>query len=360
MTFPKPRMARAAPGQGLPADALMDAVDVVAEGRRIASEGISYLVDGILPAYGMIGFLVAFTRVGKSTLSRYIGACVAGGRVCLDRPTRQRRVLVVAAEDPSSYTAYESRHLIVERGAMTFYCAPIVLDKSGLEQLRWTVRTGGYGLVLISSWQAVIQGLLRDENDNAAAVQIVERTKAVVRDTGVPWLVDAHAGKSESQEDEADPSRSLRGASGAAGAADFILSLRYDKSPFGSRRRLTGKGRFVSLPQLLIDYDTITGLYTVVGENGGQVHRDTTWRLICETGALTTEWQTVPAIARAAGLVTPQDKPSREKTATSQGRRQVIAALHSRDGVEFKGVKRGKRTWMYYRSATTDGAGPPT
>jgi hypothetical protein len=65
----------------------------------------------------------------------------------------------------------------------------------------------------------------------------------------------------------------------------------------------------------------------------------------------------VTAIARAAGLVTPQKTRSRDKMATSKGRRQVTAALRDRDGVEFKGEQRGERKWMYYRrSPTTDQA----
>ena len=75
--------------------------------------------------------------------------------------------------------------------------------------------------MLIASWQAVVRGLVKDENDNAGAVQIVERVKLATRETKIPWLIDAHSGKGEDQADEADPSKAMRGASAAAGAADY-------------------------------------------------------------------------------------------------------------------------------------------
>ena len=46
---------------------------------------------------------------------------------------------------------------------------------------------GNYGLVLISSWQAIVRGLIRDENDNAGAVRVVEDVKAAARLTRIPW-----------------------------------------------------------------------------------------------------------------------------------------------------------------------------
>src|SRR5699024_6510189 len=108
----------------------------------------------------------------------------------------------------------------VTPGVLTFYRRSLVLDAATLARIVHTVQTGGYGLVLISSWQAVVRGLIKDENDNAGAVAVVEAVKAAARTTGVPWLIDAHSGKGEDQGDEADPSRAMRGASAAAGAAD--------------------------------------------------------------------------------------------------------------------------------------------
>ena len=223
---------------GFPDTDLEDAMIVACEGQQIARDGVRYLVDGIIPDYGTVGFSVAFAKVGKTTFSQGLAAAVAMGRPFLDRATTRAKVLVLAAEDPAEYTAWLARHLDVEAGWMTFRRKSLILDPHGLARARTTIARGGYGFVLIASWQAVVRGLIRDENDNAGAVRVVEDVKAAARLTGVPWLIDAHSGKGEDQHDDADPSRAMRGASSAAGAADYTLSLRYANGAFGAQRRL--------------------------------------------------------------------------------------------------------------------------
>ena len=71
-------------------------------------------------------------------------------------------------------------------GALTFYRRPLLLDEAGLSQIAATIRTDGYGLCLIASWRAVVRGLIKEENDNAGAVRIVESVKAWTRETKIP------------------------------------------------------------------------------------------------------------------------------------------------------------------------------
>jgi AAA domain len=328
---------------GLDPAFLADAVDVIREGRRIADEGIRYTVDGLVPAYGTLGMLVAYTKVGKTTLGHTLAASVAMGRPFLDRDTTRARVLAIAAEDPPEYTAYLARTLDVEPTRLTFYRAPVRLTVDGLNAIRQTVTAGGYGLVLIASWQAVIRGLVRDENDNAGAVNIVETVKAATRTTGIPWLIDAHSGKGEDQDDDADPSRAMRGASGAAGAADYTLSLRYANGAFGTQRRLSGKGRFVNLAPLTLDYNPDTGLYTCLGCTK-HAATETTWRLICEMGALDTTPRSVTEIARRTGLI-----PDEARLGGAH-RKQIASALLNRPEVgRVDETRRGQKTTLYRR-----------
>lgn len=323
-------------------DGLDDAPVVVAQGKAIAANGVPYLVAGIVPHYGMLGLLVAYAKVGKTTLAQAFAAAVAVGAPFLGRATHQVRVLIIAAEDPAEYTAFLARHLdTLPTGVLTFYRRPILLDAAGLAAIVGEVAAGGYGFVLIASWQAVVRGLIRDENDNAGAVRVMEDVKAAARRTGVPWLIDAHSGKGEDQGDEADPSKAMRGASGAAGAADYTLSLRYANGPFGSGRRLSGKGRFVSFAPLVLDYDLERGTYTVTGTSK-EATAETTWRLISEMGALTSTPQTAATIAQASGLVATKGR------VTATGRRQVHAALARRPGVRVTTeTRRGQLTTLY-------------
>lgn len=328
-------------GGGLDPAFLADAVDVIGEGRQIAAEGIRYTADGIIPGYGMLGMLVAYAKVGKTTLGQALAAAVAMGLLFLGRATVRARVLVIAAEDPPEYTAYLARGLTVDAGWLTFYRAPVLLNPEGLRAIGQTIVDGGYGLVLIASWQAVVRGLVKDENDNAGAVLVVETVKAFTRQTGVPWLIDAHSGKGEDQADDADPSKAMRGASGAAGAADYTLSLRYTNGAFGTQRRFSGKGRFVNFPPLTIDMDPNTGSYAVIGATKDAAS-DTTWRLIQDTGALDATPRSVTDIARAIGLL----KSDRLSGAV---RRQVTAALRNRPGVLLSQESRRGQTVTLYR-----------
>jgi len=337
--------------EGLPADALTDAVDVAREGQRIEAEGIPYLVGGLVPALGMLGFLVAYTKVGKTTFAQALGAAVAMGREFLGRTIHQARVLVVAAEDPPEYVAWLARHLEVEPGRMTFYRRAILLNADGLDRISHTVKTGGYGLVLIASWQAVVRTLTKDENDNAGAVNIVENTKAVARLTGIPWLIDAHSGKSEDQADDADPTKAMRGASAAPGAADYLLSLRYANGTFGTQRRLSGRGRFVNLAPIVLDFDNSTSTYSVVAESGKDAASETTWRLICDMGALTSEPRSAGAIAKTIGMVGTDGQP------TSTHKRHVAKALTGRaDVLKAEVIRPGGKTWGYRLASEVAGA----
>jgi hypothetical protein len=159
----------------------------------------------------------------------------------------------------------------------------------------------------------------------------------------VPWLIDAHSGKGEDQSDDADPTKALRGASSAAGAADYMLSLRYANGAFGTQRRLSGKGRFVSFAPLVMDYDLTTGAYTVTG-SASEVTRESTWKLICEMGALSDEPRSMTDIARSIGMLRDGDRLSGGQ------RRQIRDALHDRPDVGIvQGVFRGQKTTRYQR-----------
>jgi hypothetical protein len=322
-------------------DGFADVMQIVAEGQAIAKQGIRYLVDGIIPAYGVVGFNVAYSKVGKTTFGQALADAVAQGADFVGRTTTQTRVLVIASEDPPEYTAYLGRHLTAPKGTLTFYRRPVRLDSDGLQRIVNTVTQGQYGLVLIASWQSVIAGLMRDENDNAGAVLVVEQTKMAARTTGIPWLIDAHSGKSEDQSDHADPARALRGASAAAGAADFVLSLRYGNGSFGSQRRISGKGRFVSFAPLLLDYDLHTGAYALVSDTDKSALRDTTWRLILAAGAIR-DWASVDAIAMQIGMVGDREKP------TSTHRRRIRETLLNQPGVDrMSETRRGQKTTLY-------------
>ena len=329
-------------GPFLAAESLADAATVAAEGRRIAATGIPYLVDGIIPRFGLVGLHIAYTGVGKSTLAQELGAAVASGRPFLGRATRRTRVLLLACEDPAEYVAWNARNLTVAAEDLTYFRAPLILNAQGLASIVNTVARDGYGLVLASSWQTLTCGLVQDENDNANAVGVMEAVKTAARQSRIPWLVDAHSGKGEDQSDGADPFRALRGASGAAGVADFALSLRYANGAFSRQRRLSGKGRFISFDPLLLEFDPSTSTYTLL-DDPKTAAAESVWLQIEETGALDETPRTANELAVRAGIAV-------DGEVTTTHRRQVRNALRGRAEVALEQhQRRGQKTTFYRR-----------
>jgi hypothetical protein len=124
-----------------------------------------------------------------------------------------------------------------------------------------------------------------------------------------------------------------------------MLSLRYADGAFSSRRRLSGKGRFVSLEPVLLDYDADTGFFTALG-SGRSVAAEGNWDLIRQSGILH-DWCSADAIAMAIGLVGDGGR------VTSTGRRKVKDALRNRDGVDQRTeIRRGQQTTLYRQAPT--------
>ena len=72
---------------------------------------------------------------------------------------------------------------------------------------------------------------------------------------------------------------------------------------------------------------------------------ETTWEMICQTGALTPLPQSADAIARAAGLT------SAKGSVSGARRRQVYEALHNREGVVKTTQTHKNRTTTLYAAA---------
>lgn len=337
-----PPAAPAAPAR-IPPEELEDWNVIAERGRALRAAGVPYVVEDLIPDDGVLGFLVAYAKVGKTTLALQLAAMVATGAPFLDRTTKATKVLILAAEDPPRYIDWIISGIptVVPDGSIVVRCLPLRLGQTDLDRIVQTVRDEGIGLVLIASWQAVIRGLVRDENDNAGVALIVEQVKAAARQSHVPWLIDAHSGKGESQDNDADPMHAMRGASAAAGAADFTVSLRYADSPSDTKRRLSAKGRFVSMDDTTLDLDPDTRQYVVLGDSKTAAAA-TVAKLIRETGALTTVPQSARELALRIGLQQEGERTSKRV------RQQIADALRGRADVgRTDELRRGQKTACY-------------
>ena len=268
-----------------------------------------YLVTDLIPAYGMLGTLVAFAKVGKTTFALELGAAVATRPARFSIASRVKRACWRSPPNIRRSTPPGSRATSTRAGRRADVLPPpLLLDAPGLSQHRRHRQAGGYGLVLIASWQAVVAGLLTDENDNAGAVRIVEPVKARRGLRGVPWLIDAHSGKGEDQGDDADPAARC----GRLAARPVPRTTRSRcATPTAPSTRNGGSVAKAALcrcaSQLLKDHRE-TGTYVVLGNTTERSPRDDVGQSIHEMGAVSMVPQTADAIAKAAGLV-PQGRP---------------------------------------------------
>lgn len=305
---------------------------LLALGRQIRTEGIPYVVEGVIPAYHGAGFLVSQTKVGKTTFglrtvkhiskktpSRFLG-----------RKVRHRKVLMLSLEDPKEYLAW-----LIDRAGFDgsedadFYPSSLVLTPECLETLGAYMQAGGYTFVYIATFLHSIRGLVEGENDNAGMVRVVAEIKHFCRRFEVAALIEAHAGKGEDMSEGADPAKALRGASAAAGEADYILSLRRRGAAQSTLRVLSGVGRFVNFGSIVFNTDLTTGEMTVLSDGDADNTADADFALLCKVrGGLSTTPQAPTALARAAGWVAQDGRPNAECAA------RVHRALENRPGVE--------------------------
>src|SRR5206468_1983599 len=115
-----------------PFTTLKDGTALILEGQQIAANGVPYVVQGMIPDYGMLGFLIGYAKTGKTTFSLRLAASVAMGQAFLDQPTQPRRVLFLAIEDPPEYTAYLARDLSVMPNTLSVYREPLTFSTKTL------------------------------------------------------------------------------------------------------------------------------------------------------------------------------------------------------------------------------------
>jgi hypothetical protein len=290
------------PNGQLNAALLMHSSTLVSEGRRVIAEGVRYLVDGMIPGYGMTGFLAGYAKVGKSSgFGMPLIQKLSTGEPFLGRATKRVRCLYLGLEDPREYLGWMAARSLSGSEDALFYCGSLSLNDATVHDIEALIRGQGIGFMYVSTYMAGVRELLKNENDNTEQARVVESLKASSRRTGVPYLFEAHAGKGEDQSADADPIKALRGASAGAAAADFVLSLKRDGPGMTTRRMVAGAGRFVNFAPISYDYNPHTGEVEFIGAQK-DASAEITIRLIREMGAVVEgEERSVSAVMKAAG-----------------------------------------------------------
>jgi len=201
-----------------------------------------WIVTEMLPR-GTMAILAGQAGAGKSFLSYTLAYCAALGVPFLGFPTKETRVLYFDEEngEPDFLQYNQWVWQALGRPEVSALDRTLRLEHhslvSGWKQAMWdAIRDHRPGLVVIDTCTPAFQ--LKDENDNAEAVQVLN----ILRDirAKIDPLMSFLLLKHERHRDDAMRERTIRGAKSWLGACDQVI---YHVIPRGGRRRKDGLRR---------------------------------------------------------------------------------------------------------------------
>jgi len=180
-------------------------------------------MKGVFPTLG-IAALYGASTAGKSFLSLEMGACIAEGSPCFERPTKAASVLIVGLEGESGYQsrvlAWQRHHGRAMPEGVGFLLQPFRLtDPQDVADLAAVCPPGC--VVFIDTLNRAAPGM--DENSSRDMGAVIEGAKTLQRLIGGLVVLVAHTGK--------DSAKGLRGHSSLFAALDAaVLVERNDES----------------------------------------------------------------------------------------------------------------------------------
>jgi hypothetical protein len=224
-------------------------------------ETVNWVVDNMLPTGGL-SLLGAKPKVGKSTLARYIGHCVASDVPCLSRPTSRGPVLYVSIEERRRDVR---AHFGLLAGAgdldLHVHVGPVPGTPTGgsreavrRHRIAWLtseIRRFRPVLVIIDTWGRFVA--VKDGNDYAEATEASEPLIELARSSGTHLLFTHHAKKSE-----AELIDSLLGSVAIVGSVDTVLLERRQRDKTRTLESNQRVGDDLDETVLVLDKDTGT------------------------------------------------------------------------------------------------------
>lgn len=266
---------------------------------------ITFLVDGVLPAAGL-GVIYGPPAAGKSFLMLDMACCIATGAHWLGKPTRQGRVVYVAAEGSAGLSqrmsAWKHHQGVTASLPIHFITQPAnLLTPPHLVQLLLAFETlpTPPALVIIDTLARSMPG--GDENAAKDLGIVVDRADQLKRETGASVMLVHHPAKGSDIE---------RGSGALRGGVDAMLFVKVDDD----RRELRCEkakdwAPFDPIPFSLLPVDD--SCVVVAGEkaesNGGvTLNRENRVALkslsdvALPDGATVTQWRTASGMAEGS------------------------------------------------------------
>lgn len=164
----------------------------------LENESIMRPPPPIVPRLAWAGrstLLAAREKVGKSTLTGYVTACVSRGRPFLGEPTARGDVLIIGLEEFIGDTARRLRHF--DADATRVYLVDRFAGEPALrpKELRDHIEAVRPVLVIIDSLTAYGHGQIQDDNNASQMARVVQPLSDVVHQLGVALILIHHATK---------------------------------------------------------------------------------------------------------------------------------------------------------------------
>jgi len=283
------------------------------------TEEIPWIWDTYI-AEGNLFLLVAYMKVGKSTLAYPLALSIARGENFLDRETKQGSVLILALEEHPRDVANRLKGLGMNENDPVFVHEGFLPNSpKELESVKAFIQKKEITLVLVDSLSVFWN--VKDENDNAAVVREVKPLLALARDTETAICLVHHDSKSGGP-----GGRNIRGGSSLFGLVDQAIMLEHLPGEKTNKRVLKTLGRYAESPSELV-IELVNNEYRVIGtreEVGKQAIMDEV------SDSLTNELQDVKAIAQEI------DKTQKATRQALEELRQDGRAVREGEGVKGK------------------------
>jgi len=191
--------------------------------------------------------IIAYMKVGKSTLTANLAVCVAQGISFLDHQTRQGGVLILAVEERDVDVQLRLRRFGMRREDPIFVnVGPLVNTPALRRELKEFITQNKISLVLIDSLSRFWS--VSDENDNARVTRELSPILNLARDTGAAIGLIHHERKSGG-----DGGRNIRGGSALFALVDQAIFLDRRAGNTSNQRTLKTIGRYEQRDDLIIE-----------------------------------------------------------------------------------------------------------
>lgn len=261
-------------------------------------EAIPWIWNTFIPK-GSLFLVVAYMKVGKSTLVYKMAVSVAQGTPFLGRETKSGAVLILAVEEhPRDVERRLRRFGMRSEDPIYVHTGRLENNEATIKALRDFILEKGIILVLVDSLSRYSN--VRDENDNAGVIREVSPLLDLARETAAAIGLIHHERKSGGED-----GRNIRGGSALFGLVDQAIILERRQGEVNNQRLIKTLGRYDESPRELV-IELVGDEYKVLGtpEEMGEAQA-----LVKVREALSVEPMDIKTIAKEAEL---KEKASRK------------------------------------------------